>query len=424
METFHRQLKLNPSLDDDVEGPTSARRHTHLGDKLVSDKPVLLWVGAVPVPVNVRAAADDHWQLRPYRPDKALAPQLRQATLAVVYPNSDGCNPQYLGTVLMELASTPAVAIFLLDEQAEVARRMLSRRRGQFLCTSTTTPAEMLAAHFLAARALQPVIAELRSDLHNLRQSNRNSSAPAETIDEEIRLAARLQRDFLPRRLPEVGSARFGVLYHPASFVSGDIYDITRLDETHVGFYVADAIGHGMPAALLTMFIKKALQTKRVFGNTYEIVPPEVSLTELNEDICGQDLSSCQFCTVVYAVLDTAELTVTYARAGHPEPILVRRDGSVELLEGEGCLLGAIEGQTFEPRQVRLAVGDRIILYTDGAHDAVRRGSDRKFHKILGGLLTLPKEQLLTQLTTRIEAGSGQGQPSDDITVVVMDVER
>jgi len=300
----------------------------------VSDKPVLLWVGAVPAPANVCAAAGDHWQLRPYRPDEALAPQLRQAALALVCPNSNGSNPQHLGTVLTELASTPAVAVFLLDEQAEVARRMLSRRRGQFLCASSTAPAEVLATHFSAAMSLQPVIAELRSDLHNLRQSNRNSGAQGETLDEEMRLAARLQRDFLPRRLPEVGSARFGVLYRPASFVSGDIYDITRLDETHVGFYVADAIGHGMPAALLTMFIKKALQTKRILGSTYEIVPPEVSLAELNEDICGQDLSSCQFCTVLYAVLDTAELTVTYARAGHPEPILVRRVGSVELLEG------------------------------------------------------------------------------------------
>jgi len=54
----------------------------------------------------------------------------------------------------------------------------------------------------------------------------------------------------------------------------------------------------------------------------------------------------------------------------------------------------------------------------------VRRGSDREFHEILGGLLALPKEQLLTQLATRIEACSGQGQPVDDITVLVMDVER
>ena len=82
----------------------------------------------------------------------------------------------------------------------------------------------------------------------------------------------------MSRRLPEVGPIRFGALYRPATWVSGDIYDVVRLDETHVGFYVADAVGHGMPAALLTMFIKKALLTKRILGHTYEILPPHVSL--------------------------------------------------------------------------------------------------------------------------------------------------
>ena len=158
----------------------------------------------------------------------------------------------------------------------------------------------------------------------------REAEAIQQHFGEQIQLAARLQQGFLPRRLPEVGLARFGVLFRPAGWLSGDFYDITRLDETHVGFYVVDAVGHGLPAALLTMFIKRALKTKRIAGSTYQIVPPHVALAELNVDICDQDLASCSFCTAVYCMLDVANHTLTYARAGHPAPVLLRADGRIE----------------------------------------------------------------------------------------------
>ncbi|HAU37257.1 MAG TPA: hypothetical protein DCX07_06020, partial [Phycisphaerales bacterium] len=108
--------------------------------------------------------------------------------------------------------------------------------------------ARELAARLDAAAALQPTIVRLRDELAAARQASDKAERTFVELGEEMRLAARLQRDFLPRRLPEVGPARFGVLYRPATWVSGDIYDILRLDETHVGFYVADAVGHGMPA--------------------------------------------------------------------------------------------------------------------------------------------------------------------------------
>ena len=125
-----------------------------------------------------------------------------------------------------------------------------------------------------AAGELQPAIRDLRDELSTARAARAPENAGAfQGLQEEMRLAARLQQDFLPRSLPEVGAVRFGVLFRPVSWLSGDIYDIARLDETHVGFYVVDAMGHGMPAALLTMFVKKALQTKRIIGNTYQIIP-------------------------------------------------------------------------------------------------------------------------------------------------------
>jgi sigma-B regulation protein RsbU (phosphoserine phosphatase) len=241
-------------------------------------------------------------------------------------------------------------------------------------------------------------------------------------MDEQMRLAGRLQQDFLPRRMPQVDPLRFAALYRPAGWVSGDLYDVTRLDETHVGFYVADVSGHGMPAALLTMFIKKALQTKRIFGHAYRLVPPDASLAELNADLCDQDLPSCQFCTAVYGVMDVTSLTLTYAGAGHPEPILIRPDGSVALLRSPGGLLGVFPDATFPLRHVRLAAGDRVILYTDGLEGVLPAGADGR-PNVLGAFADwrkLTRQELLVRLAAQI----GDGRTEDDVTVLVMDVEK
>ncbi|MDY6913414.1 MAG: SpoIIE family protein phosphatase, partial [Planctomycetota bacterium] len=332
-----------------------------------------MWVGDAPVPANVRRATQERWELRPARAGQPLGPQLSEVSLAIICANGQASNPRTVSKLLGELGRTSAVAVFLLPDQADEAWRGLTHGSGQFLCVRSGVPAAELSAKLAAAAELQPVIRSFHSELAAAR--DRDTAGSFDELDEEMRLAARLQRDFLPRRLPEVGDVRFGVLYRPASWVSGDIYDIVRLDETHVGFYVADAVGHGMPAALLTMFIKKALQTKRVYGNSYELVAPDVSLAQLNEDICRQNLSSCQFCTVVYCLLDTSTLSLTYAQAGHPPPILIHADGSSEPLTAPGTLLGVFPAEKFPARQVQLRKNDRLLLYSDGAEGVLQCGS-------------------------------------------------
>ncbi len=104
--------------------------------------------------------------------------------------------------------------------------------------------------------AVHAEVEELRAELNLLRRRDETLNFYLHRLDEELRLAARLQQDFLPRELPQLGPVHFHTLFRPAGYVSGDLYDVVRLDQRRVGFYLADAVGHGMPAALLTMFIK------------------------------------------------------------------------------------------------------------------------------------------------------------------------
>lgn len=387
----------------------------------------ILYVSDAPVPDALRRALHAGWDLTRYRRDEPLDVQLSAVKLAVMYPNGQSNDPRTVSALLSALEHTPAVAILMLDEHARDGWELASARKGQFVCIPRSAGSETILAQLTAAAALQPAIANLQADLASVRSIATTSAGVMEEVDEEMRLAARLQRDFLPRRLPEVGPVRFSVLYRPATWVSGDIYDIVRLDERHVGFYVADAVGHGMPAALLTMFIKHALQTKRIVGNTYQIIPPEVSLSELNADICQQNLSSCQFCTACYGVLDAGSLRLTYCRAGHPPAILFRAGGQVEHLEAPGSLLGIFPEEAFQSCQVELGRGDRLVAFTDGAEEALRLSAGKAnadLAELIEPLADAPRDEMLLQLTQWIDAGKTGPTADDDITVMVMDIEK
>lgn len=381
---------------------------------MVQAKAKLLWVAEGPVPAALRRAAGEAG-IECCRPGQPLKPQLEQAAVAVIHPNGDCNDSARMAKLLFEIEHASAVVLFMLPPEHKNPRiwKMLTSRRGQHVCVSEESSPAELSASINAVMRLQSSIGQLRQELTELRASGASNS---DELNEEMRLAARLQRDFLPRRLPEVGPIRFAVLYRPLGWVSGDIYDIARLDENHVGFYVADAVGHGMPAALLTMFIKKALQTKRIIGNSYQIVPPQEALTELNDDICRQSLSSCQFCTAAYCVINVQNLTMTCARAGHPEPLLVRPGGKVEKVEAQGSLLGIFEQEKYAATSVQLAPGDRLIVYSDGAEPVLMgpEGLDAPWREHIS------REEFILALTARIE--SAHDLPPDDMTVLVLDV--
>ncbi len=388
----------------------------------MAGKAKLLWTGEGDIPSNVRRAAGDNWQLTRLDVTRPVESQLASAALVAAEANGKDEDLRRLVNLLQSMERTSAVGVIMLSGKSEAARQVLARRNGRYVWVDQNAPADELSAKFAAIGQLRGAIARLQDRITGREDGN------GDDLSEQVRLAGRLQRDFLPSTPPEVGAVRFSVLYRPASWVSGDIYDITRLDETHLGFYVADVVGHGMPAALLTMFIKKALQTKRITGHTYSIIPPDEALGELNADICRQDLSGCQFCTAVYCVVDAAELTLTYARAGHPEPVLIRSGRKSRKLAAPGTLLGVFEQEQFRSKQVKLKLGDRLVVYTDGAEDVIRdmaeEGKSNKIEDVLVSHAHLPREELLGRISAAIEARYGRSGLADDITVMVTDVEE
>jgi len=273
---------------------------------------------------------------------------------------------------------------------------------------------------------VQQEVDALRGELSAVRRRDETLNFYMHRLDEELRLAARLQQDFLPKMLPRLGPVHFHALFRPAGYVSGDLYDVMRLDERRIGFYIADAVGHGMPAALLTMFIKHSLVTKEIVHDCYRLLTPAEALSRLNIGLIDQNLSQAAFATALYGIIDVDTLEVTIARAGHPAPLVLRNGGALDSLECDGPLLGIFSDATFTDAKLTLSAGERLLLYTDGIEVAFcddHTLDTQRWREELMSRMTLPTEQLLTDFAGRLDRESGSLEPKDDLTMVVLEVE-
>jgi serine phosphatase RsbU (regulator of sigma subunit) len=185
-------------------------------------------------------------------------------------------------------------------------------------------------------------------------------------LDRELEMARRVHRTFLPRALPEVGPVRFAVCYRPRSRVGGDFYDVQRLDESHVGFYLGDVMTHGSAAgSLLSVFVKQTVRMKEITGNRYRLVPPEEVLAGANRELIGLGLDEPPLVAMLVGVVSVTPGVVTVARAGGPPPVRVPAVGDPESWAVPGPFLGTAE-TTYQQTSGELAPGDKLLVGSDG----------------------------------------------------------
>jgi sigma-B regulation protein RsbU (phosphoserine phosphatase) len=256
-------------------------------------------------------------------------------------------------------------------------------------------------------------------------ESDGESEPRSDNLTEQLRLAGLVQRDFLPANLPNSDAAQWAVTFIPAEWVSGDIYDIARIDEQHIGFYIADAVGHSMPAALLTIFIKQAMVMRETIDKSYRIFAPTEVITNLNLKMLGQKLSGYQFATCCYGLLNIKTRQMVFARAGHPYPILFREGQEPLQLETRGSLLGVFENAEFTQGSVQLQSGDRLLLYSDGAESLVGQlinGEGFRFTDELLALRDAPIRQIVDTLTELQSLREIAPEEVDDFTLVGLEI--
>ena len=312
------------------------------------------------------------------------------------------------------------VPILYVTSDASPAARLAGLEAGaDAYLLRPFAPGELLAQvrAFLRIRDTHDRLAEKTAEFHRV---NKRLQQAYQQIDQELELAQRLQASFLPRALPQVAGVRFAVHYLLRGRVGGDFYDAFRLDEHHVGFYVADAMGHGVPASLLTIFVKKGIRAKEVFGQEYRLVPPGEVLNRLNKELIDQHLSESPFITMAYGLLDHRDGTVQLGRAGHPFPLHVPRDGPLTSWRQEGLLLGVAEA-TFSTRTYTLSAGDKLLVFSDGIDSASFEGRSPGTESLLACVerhRMLPAQAFVDQVARDL---FGAAEHPDDLTLLALE---
>ncbi len=244
-------------------------------------------------------------------------------------------------------------------------------------------------------------------------------------LHEELHLAASIQREFTSSPVPHLPGLDINVLFRPVNFVSGDVYNVRDIGDGKAAFLLADAVGHGVPAALLTMVLTSGLATR---GDNGRILPPAEVLRTLNARMCDMCVGSGRFATAVYGVIDAHSRRVTLAGAGHPMPILIGAGDSREI-ETRGPLLGVFEAAEFDQAEFFIDDHESLLLYTDGLEAAFpstasqdpkeKRGrwlSDMA--KALKGDSGNPGSRMLAELQLMLDSQAGSLHQGDDVTAV------
>jgi len=237
-----------------------------------------------------------------------------------------------------------------------------------------------------------------------------------ERIEQELAVAQLIQRQFLPRELPELSGWHVATYYQPAKAVGGDFYDFIELPGGLIGLVCGDVTGKGVPAALVMATTHSILR-----GDAPQFVSPGKVLERAN-NLLLQDIPPQMFVTCLYGVLDPATGRLRYANAGHNPPYVHTADGVVEL-RATGMPLGAMPDMRYEEKEATLGAGDTLLLHSDGlveAHDPERRmfGFPR-LAELVGECPGGP--ELIELLLGELDGFTGPGwEQEDDITLVAL----
>jgi serine phosphatase RsbU (regulator of sigma subunit)/CheY-like chemotaxis protein len=289
----------------------------------------------------------------------------------------------------------------------------------------------------------------VRDRTRELREKN-------ELMEEELRMAHELQQALLPRHFPPVplgvaeeqSAVRVCSLYRASHFVGGDCFNVTRVSDTALSVFICDVMGHGVRAALVTAMLR-ALEEQ--LGE--KAADPALLLSEMNHALCHifEEAETLVFASACALTVDVANGRVTFANAGHPSPLLVRRaKGRVDSLGGAVCAgahapsslypagvkmrsargpaLGIFSEAEYSNESCEVEAGDVVLLFTDGLFEVENaRGelfNESGLREAIARFAKLAPEALIRAAVEAAEKfASGRPFP-DDMCVVGLEITR
>lgn len=259
------------------------------------------------------------------------------------------------------------------------------------------------------------LISVLRDQIERGQVQRKLARAAREEIDE----ARSVERALLPREIPRITGFSIATAWQPARDLAGDYFDVLPLNGSKVAFCIADAVGKGLPAALLMSNVQAAV---RAYAR--DSVEPRELCERVNRAICGNTTPG-RFITFFYCVLDVSSRILTYTNAGHCAPIMASSRGASRLDHG-GAVLGVFGDWKYEQAAIQLQSGDRVLLFTDGVTDITDDAGEEFGEERLVNLALHQCGAGAVDLKDRIIQAAAEfsgGRAQDDATLVVLAAE-
>lgn len=241
-------------------------------------------------------------------------------------------------------------------------------------------------------------------------------------IKKDLLLAKKIQQKILPEDGIKFSPLKIHLYFQPQEEVGGDFYDIFELDNGIVRFFIADATGHGIQAALYTMAIKSEYEAiKRFITKTDDL------MNHLNQKIQNKFSGLKIVFSGFLLDIDTRTKTAYYSSAGHPNQIFQSK-GSQIILNRTGNIIGLRKDQPYTQKQFPIAFGDRFLLFTDGMLEQKNEtreefGMDR-MQKIVSDFESKESERVLAELVIQLFLFQGKEEQEDDQTVILIEWEK
>ena len=256
-------------------------------------------------------------------------------------------------------------------------------------------------------------------------------------MEKDLKMAHELQMALLPQQFPSIprgaleteSAIKFSSFYYPMAEVSGDFFTVDRLSDTAVAVFIADVMGHGVRAGLITAMLRALVEKFSAAA-----ADPAAMLTKINDSLFAilKNTDSNLFVTGFYLVADAARSRILYANAGHPEPLLLHRmRGELESISAQasgGPVLGLFDQAQYRNCECPMAVDDFIMLFTDGLFE-VEAPDDKIYsrERLMAAVrerVRLPSAKLIAELFGEIRQFSKRTEFSDDVCLIGMDVTR
>jgi len=237
-------------------------------------------------------------------------------------------------------------------------------------------------------------------------------------IEAQLEIARQVQLELLPDNDPQMENFDISAYVFPTEEVSGDYYDWVKIFDDQIGITVADAVGKGIPAALLMAFLRASLRAGMQVGYASHI-----ALSKVN-DLLWDSVEDNQFITAIYGMLDVTNRTFVFANAGHNPPVLVSPNGEYRFVEYGDTPLGMFREARYHQHFIRFERGQVLVIYTDGITEATNSkdeefGQDRLAKSILEGI-DLPAKKLIDHIRKDVADFTERKFLDDDGTVFIV----